>query len=155
MLTEIVDHKQFTQLRDLESYGINVLTGEACAYGMRLLCDVNLAGHRLLGQFLGLGPSWTGLPAWNSQVNGQASVASMLLPRSLFTDLMVFILFQVHQLPYVVTPRAAERTGLWIAGYRELPELDEDHFQVRRNWAIGQDQVIDGRNVHQMTGRVT
>ncbi len=33
---------------DLRAYGINYLTGEACAVGKRLLCDVNERGRAVV-----------------------------------------------------------------------------------------------------------
>jgi hypothetical protein len=38
---------------DLRSFGINALTGEACAVGKRLLCDVNDQGRKLLCSIFG------------------------------------------------------------------------------------------------------
>lgn len=40
--------------KELEKYGIFMLTGEACAYGMRVLCDVNAQGWRILKQYFGM-----------------------------------------------------------------------------------------------------
>lgn len=81
---------------DLTPFGLQYLTGERCRYGMRMLCDLNEDGTKLVSEFLGLpqalhiccfeGP-------WNREVNGKPSVASILLPTGCFVQLAVFCLF--------------------------------------------------------------
>lgn len=44
-------------LKDLREYGIEWLTGEACHYGMRILCDLTVPGLRLVTRFFGLLPA--------------------------------------------------------------------------------------------------
>jgi hypothetical protein len=72
---------------DLRKYGINTLTGEACPYGMRVLCDLTEQGRRIVLDMLGcdLGP----LPRnWNG-----GSEFSMMIPRCLLQeDLLVWCL---------------------------------------------------------------
>lgn len=53
--------------RDLEKWGFNCLTGEACGLGLRLLYDVDAAGHAIFARTVGmevgqiqLSPSWNG-----------------------------------------------------------------------------------------------
>lgn len=72
--------------RDLEQFGIRILTGEACAYGMRVLCDLTEEGLRHVENFFSvLCPNEN----WNS-----SAVKSVLLPRSLFIDLAAFVLLE-------------------------------------------------------------
>src|SRR4051812_43485661 len=78
--------------RDLEQFGINRLTGEACAYGMRQLCDVNTQGASIIREFLGLGYNTKLAGNWNSRVNGEPSVGSVMLPYEIFGQLAVFCL---------------------------------------------------------------
>ena len=72
---------------DLRHYGINFLTGEACAVGKRLLCDVNEQGRKLICSILGLPINTPFAENWNSQVNGEDSVGSIFLPHHLFAFL--------------------------------------------------------------------
>lgn len=46
--------KRIAKWEDLAPYGIDMLTGESCAYGYRLLCDVNSRGMELLASVFGL-----------------------------------------------------------------------------------------------------
>lgn len=80
--------EHYDNWHDLEKLGINMLTGEACGLSMRLLCDVNQIGRETVDAFFRccLGDDSN----WNSMVNGQPAVASVMLTRSIFTDLAAF-----------------------------------------------------------------
>ena len=77
----------------LTQFGINPLTGEACAYGLRVLCDVSQEGAALLTQFLGAA-TLALHPNWNSRVGERPAVASVLLPRESLRPLHIFALLQ-------------------------------------------------------------
>jgi hypothetical protein len=72
---------------DLRRYGINPLTGEACPYGQRVLTDLNDRGKHIVCDLLGIPTLATFSDNWNS-----GSVASFMLPRSLFELLYVWCL---------------------------------------------------------------
>ncbi len=76
--------KHLRRWEDLKPYGIDVLTGEACAYNFRLLCDITAAGVDLF-------KSVFGLDGWNNH-GGR----SIMLPRAMFEPLAVFALFTVE-----------------------------------------------------------
>ena len=40
--------------QELDRYGINALTGESCAYSMRMLCDLNERGVKTMGAYFGI-----------------------------------------------------------------------------------------------------
>ena len=86
--------KHIHDWNDLRTYGINYLTGEACAVGKRLLCDVNERGHRLICSVFGLPPNTTLSDNWNGTVNGEPAVGSILLPRFSFGFLAAMILLE-------------------------------------------------------------
>lgn len=75
---------------DLEKYGIEVLTGEACAYGYRLLCDVTTDGEALIKEALGV-PNITLAPAWNSK-----GIGSVMLSRAMFETLAIFACWKAN-----------------------------------------------------------
>lgn len=68
-------------MQDLRHVGIETLTGEACGLMMRVLCDVNKEGAAVWREALGLLPDSVLADNWNSRVNGEPSVASIMLPR--------------------------------------------------------------------------
>jgi hypothetical protein len=78
--------------RDLENYGINLLTGEACRVGRRVLTDLTERGRRIVADMLGLGDQRGFAENWNSRVGDSPAVASVMLPYSMIRDLMTWCL---------------------------------------------------------------
>lgn len=73
----------------LERLGINLLTGEACAFSQRILCDLNASGVDLVCEWLGMRD--IGLVGnWNSTVNDEPAIKSIMLDRHMLTPLLVF-----------------------------------------------------------------
>lgn len=139
--------------KDLEKYGISFLTGESCAYSMRILCSLNEDGVQLLENFLSVkvdGRPWSGY-----KINGKETVASIMIPYGLFSDLATFCLFHIEKMDVVIL------TGSYIVGcsrdhYEEHAETYKEVYGkaiVKRN-PINPTVSRNGRNVHQMSGRV-
>lgn len=86
--------KSIHDWNDFYRFGINVLTGESCGLGMRLLCDVDENGWKLLDEFFGNTHSRNAdNPDSGNGVNDDAPTSgSILLPRSIFEELAVFCL---------------------------------------------------------------
>ena len=95
----------------LRELGIELLTGEACAYSMRLLCDLNEDGMMLInkafGTFFMVSPAQPEKKRYevyvngmmrkhNSQVNGKSSVASIMLSHVMIDELVKFGLADKH-----------------------------------------------------------
>ena len=101
---------------DLRQFGIHTLTGEACAVGLRILCDLTPDGVRVIREVFGLPDHDFQMAAqtrtldqvhltellgdapqrirervrqFDRPMSGGEGVASIMLPRSLFTDLAV------------------------------------------------------------------
>lgn len=85
--------KHFDSWRDLETLGINYLTSEPCGLAMRLLCDVNQKGKETIETFFRC--QLVEGSNWNSKVNGEPAVASVMLPRGIFNELAAFA--WIHQ----------------------------------------------------------
>lgn len=132
---------------DLEKYGLNCLTGEACAYSQRLLFDVNEAGKELLSAYLGM-PYISLAPNWNSSVNGQDAVGSIMLTMASAWELAVFIMLHIERTPYVI-PCRENHHGVSGTDYdpAEFEFYKDVHYIVNRLPA-------SERNQHQMSGRV-
>lgn len=78
--------------RDMEEHGIICLTGESCAYSMRLLCDLTEKGAEIVRSFFGLasiGGSF--VEEWNSG-HEEPHVASIMLPHGIWLELGAFAL---------------------------------------------------------------
>jgi hypothetical protein len=145
---------------DLERYGICFLTGEACAYGLRLLFDLNLDGVRLISNFLGIRYNDDGSNAfaanWNSKVNGQPAIRSVLLPSGIFQELTIFCLFHAEKVYGICIQRDGSIIGLARKEFDQYKEIfkEDTGMKFRYNIASHHQEVVDGRNIHQMSGRI-
>lgn len=145
--------KVLNEFNALGQFGVNVLTGEACKFGMRLLCDLSEEGADLVRQFFGA-PDMDCLPlSWNKYMpHGGRAVASVLLPRSVMQDLMVYALFKVDGCSEVIVCPGhsivgVRKTDEYRARYLELAQNDS-RYTVLTNPGNG-----DGRNTHLFSGR--
>lgn len=138
--------------QDLKPFGIDRLTGEACAYGMRQLCDLTEEGAALWREFLGLPHGTTLADNWNSR-----GVASAMIPYDLLSQLSAFALLRDGACAVAVS------TGGECWGYypqddpQEWEELIE-HLRLH-NWLERTYNPIGGarvgsRMIHAFTGRV-
>lgn len=139
-------------LRDLVPLGINPLTGEACAYSQRVLCDVSEAGRELLQDFFGV-QTFATHPNMNSLVGEAPAIGSVMLARNLWRDLAAYYAFSSGALAYVTAP-----DGAMMLLYEEaLADRYAAHpeFELTRNPTIGATAPrVGSRNVHIATGRV-
>jgi hypothetical protein len=146
---------------DLQSYGVNPLTGEADAYSRRLLCDLNEEGVILLTAYFGLSHTIEARHCfprnWNTMVGGFPAVASVMLPRAIIPDLMVFALLHLGAFDYVMdTPNG-------FTGFNEGDQYGEAylHGGLPEGWTLITNEAkkcrapqVGDRNVHAMSGRV-
>lgn len=148
---------------DLTAFGVHPLTGEADAYGRRVLCDLSEEGVILLTAYFGFAHTKAteqAFPAnWNSLVGEAPAVACVMLARGVMQDLMVFALLHVGRFDYVY-----EEVGL-VAGFNEADEPALAYYRERESGQHGghlhqnaakrcRNVQIDGRNIHAMSGRV-
>ena len=98
-----MEHKQINDYHDLVQYGLSPLTGEACPYGMRMLFDLNLAGVDLIEGFLSIRIDRSIRTNFNSMVDGDEAIASILLNRDTVHDLIRFALFNIDNFKYVLS----------------------------------------------------
>jgi hypothetical protein len=109
---------------DLHPFGIEVLTGEACRVGTRLLSDLTPAGSQIVCDLLGISEGSLA-DAWN----GGKAVSSILLPRSLWHDLAVWCLLSrcVEVLDTRDELSAKDSLAYWERhDLRELAKLDPE-----------------------------
>lgn len=141
--------------RGFEKYGIKILTGEACAYSQRLLCDVNDDGKKLLDDYFSVTINFPS--NWNSKVNDMPATGSIMLPSrgDFWHYLGMFVMWHVEKVDIVIDERDV------LIGLKEGDEYYEEYLKlyggtdyIRRNPNYGQPQR-NGRNVHAMTGRST
>lgn len=87
--------KDINGLRDLEHYGISVLTGERDNLLLgRLLCDLNEEGCFLLIDYFGLNSETPFQRNWNSRVGAHPAIGSIMLTSEVLWELAVFALLK-------------------------------------------------------------
>lgn len=139
-----------------ELMGVNILTGESCAYGMRLLCDLNEDGVALVTSWLGIAS--TGLRgSWNTQVAGKPATASIMLSRHALNDLIKYFLVHVKGCRVIVVRDETSITG--IRDYDFYKRLKENGLitdnEVEHYSIPDPERSYEGRNIHSMSQRVT
>jgi hypothetical protein len=85
--------KTISSWRDLQPYGIDLLTGEACGLSYRLLCDVTEQGRRIIGKCLGI-PNMVLPESWNRGTAETPHVGCIMLTREMLEPLAVFALLE-------------------------------------------------------------
>lgn len=151
--------KPVSNFRDLAQFGINGLTGEACAYSMRMLCDVNEEGKELLSEYFGI-PELTLARNMNSTVGDQPAVGSLMLTHDMVPKLAQFAFFRKGAIAVVLTG-GRDVNGIFdsqrLQEYRDFIEKHpgECQFSLLNNHALTSSApMVGSRNVHQATGRV-
>jgi hypothetical protein len=143
---------------DLEQFGVNALTGEACAYGMRLLCDVNADGRDMLLDYLGLPMTTQASAPWNSSVNNEPSVGSFMLHRRELLHIAEFAMIRNGAIAIVYKADEAVM-GIYTEHMAEqYQKLVDDWPNTTGKWTMRgtgkSSQPGEGsRNTHAFTGR--
>jgi len=128
----------------LRPFGINILTGEACALMYRYLCDITEAGKRVIEKCLScdLKPPEN----WNS-----GAIGSIMLPPEMFIPIAVFALLESGCRECwvingaVIGVEATDRE-------EEIGRVLAMHAGTNRRRFTYRNGV--DRNRHQMTGRI-
>lgn len=146
-------------------FGINPLTGEACAYGMRVLCDLNDDGVALVCAYLGMEEGASLAKSWNSTVGGRPALKSIMIEREMFPALVRFALFREGFQYVLQSEGSTDATGfsdrdlehypalsMYLDGHSSMLKHNGGHALLYRNPRNPAASIGD-RNVHQFSGR--
>ena len=145
--------KVLHDLRDLEEFGIRYLTGEACLFSQRVLCDVDAKGKATVLDLMGLPPEAPMNEGWNRH-----GISSVMIPRDLFGQLMVWCLIRDGAYRVVTTsngytfgfyPGEEDEADKWLSFHRGANLVR--HVIERTAGQPG----VGTRATHQFTGRTT
>lgn len=153
--------KHISNWLDLEKYGLCFLTGESCAYGIRLLFDLNELGKDLICNFFGLRiiPNTSNIfnENWNTKVNGFPAIASILLPPGIFRDLAEFCLFHIDHCYGIFIQSEHYLIGCDKSDFEKYQRIfgdDKRYICIRNiNYCPDLKKIKDDRNIHQMSQR--
>jgi hypothetical protein len=139
--------KTISRWSDLEPFGFDPLTGEACALGYRILCDLTQKGKQIVERCLSVEIRSEN---WNCGSKESPHVASVMLTEDMIVPLGVFALLEAGYPEVWVT----DHTVIGI----EPDDSSEDVERMRRVHQPARRFVYRGpfqdRNQHQMSGRV-
>ena len=96
-LLEQLDGKAISGWNGMEIFGVKALTSEACAFGMRVLCDASESGLSLLRDYLGV-PALLLSPPMNAYVGESDAVGSIMLQSQGWRSLARFAAFRAGAL---------------------------------------------------------
>lgn len=141
--------KQLSNLNDLKEYGIKFLTAEACAYSMRLLFDLDDQGKVIIGDFFSF-MKVEFAPNWNS-----GSTGSVMLPRSIMYDLMVFCLLTEpeNEVAYI-NEEYHYVSAMSFEEYKKISGKD-NYYAKCKFYLRGPGPYRGSRNIHAFSGRTT
>lgn len=155
---------QIYTVRDLEGFGVDILTGEACALGLRVLCDLTTRGRLTVEAFLGSQIMIAPGSNWNPGSPEDPHVGSVLLTWSTLRDLLYFAVWRRHDETHDWIIRDPDDG--WVAAImnEERQYLDTSKLvtavttRYRRELAAARGQTLEettvgDRNVHTMSGR--
>ena len=143
--------KTINSWNDLQAYGIELLTGEACGLGYRLLCDVTERGRKTIEKCLGL--TNLVLPeSWNRGSTEDPHVGSIMLTREMLEPLAVFALLEagckeVYLVKNSVVGIEASDPPTAIEDVKRWSGVEYARRYAYRGTA-------GDRNVHVMSGRI-
>ncbi len=138
--------------KDLQPYGVEVLTGEACGLSFRILCDITLKGKKLLEKCLGL-RDLGAAEAWNNGTKENPHIGSVLLAHDMLYIIGIFALLENGY------------TDVWLLKNKSIIGfMRDDPTKMRERYAeIHRDDLVrtfsyagtaGDRNVHVMSGRI-
>lgn len=132
--------------RDLEPYGIEALTGEACGLSYRILFDLTATGKKTVEKCLGI--TLTSEP-WNHGRDQDPHVASVMLSTEMLVPLGIFALLDGGcSIVWFLDDRT-------LIGFEPNDKSDDAWIggrKILRTFSYG--GTAGDRNRHAMTGRV-
>ena len=131
----------------LREFGIDLLTGEACSLGYRVLCDLTQRGKCIVERCLGVQIQSEN---WNHGSDDDPHVASIMLTQDMFVPLAVFALLESGYRECWLSLNAV--IGIESSEGSDVVERLKESYRLARRFSYhGPNQ---DRNQHQMSGRV-
>lgn len=138
--------------RDLDEFGIDLLTGEACGLCYRFLCDVTSNGMHVIEMCFG-GVEIRFTEPWNDGAKDDPHIGSIRVLPEMFVPLGAFALLEFG-CPEVWQV-AESLVGFETCDSDEHRRIYESIYGPNRKRIFRYAGTAGDRNVHQMTGRIT
>jgi hypothetical protein len=145
--------KSINSWRDLERFGIEVLTGESCGLNYRLLFDCTEKGRKILARLLGI-PRLQLAEPWNRGTPEEPHVGSILLSREMLMPVATFALLE-NGCSEVWVVEGDTAFGLEPSDDRdEMLKLILGPHRKNMLRRFAYQGTAGDRNIHQMSGRI-
>ena len=107
-----------------EQFGVNPLTGEACKFSQRILCDLTEEGKKLVQSFLGV----NGVLEFEKNWNSGSAFSMMMDRRTLYKDLAIYAALQDGAVSVIEMPGSmvAVFSEEYSRSYKDLFEKNKD-----------------------------
>lgn len=142
--------KTIDKWSDLEAFGIVPLTGEACALGYRMLCDLTQNGKRIVEKCLSVEIQSEN---WNHGSDDDPHVASVMLPPAMLVPLGIFTLLE-SGCSEVWLYKKGGPLGIEPSDTPEIIEVCRKMAPEAFVRSFAYRGPFQDRNRHQMSGRV-
>jgi hypothetical protein len=138
--------------QDMIKFGINPLTGEACAFSKRVLCDLSEKGVELLSEYFGIKND--AFPEnWNSKVGREEAVASVMIDRNAFHDIMIFALMLRGWHYIIVRDYCLITVTNEEYEMQQWQDLNLEGIRILLNYNYSTQPRMGSRNLHHTSGR--
>jgi len=143
---------------DLRKLGLNLLTGEACNMGMRLLFDMNAKAVEVMQNMLGGCVKFEPGSNWNSCAGGTPAVASVMLPPDWLTEVAAYFLIENGY--NTVAVNVVGNCTMAAVGFKTSEQHTLEQFMSALGLVRGRGfrtyhTTGETRNKHAFSGRVT
>lgn len=139
--------KTIARWSDLEPFGVDPLTGEACSLGYRILCDLTARGRAIIERCLSTEIRSNN---WNTGSKDDPNVASVMLVPEMLQPIAVFALLESGCREVWIAERGT--FGVEADDTEEQVEMMKRSQKPTRRFAYS--GPFKDRNQHQMSGRV-
>ena len=140
--------KRIDNIRELEPFGIDALTGESDAHMYRILCDVTKRGKAIIERTMDV--QLTLHDSWNGGAKEDPHIGSLLLPLEFVPSIAAFCLLTDVSISEVWLMKGGSVLGFGVEDIDQKEALRKHYEGELRN--VFYPRPSD-RNLHLFTGR--
>ena len=127
------------RIRDFRQYGLDLVTGRACPYGMRYLFRLTDDGAQHVREFLGMNVATRASDTVVdlAKATQEQKLVTVMLSRETLKSLGIFLMFNVHECVAVVITPTGEILGCETAVEVETARSENSRCSAARPWWVG------------------
>ena len=137
----------------LNEFGIVLLTGEACNYSQRILCDLTAKGCKLVAEFYGLPQKINFKDNWNSGPKQDPHIGSCFVLPSSILDLLAFCMLRSNKYVSVVITKTGNYGCKTQKVFQQIKNDKKLYGVIRYVVPLHAHPHTEAGNTHTMSGR--